>query len=126
MSVLVILVIGFLAGLCAGALGVGGGALIIPGLVLLLGVEQHTAQGVALAVIPFAAVAGTLAHLRQRNVHLGLVARIAPVAMVAALLGAWIAGIIAARFLSIGFGLLLLLIGSKMILSKEEKGVEAL
>ena len=100
--------------------------MIIPGLVLLLGVEQHLAQGVALAVIPLAALAGTLAHLRQGNVCPGLVARIAPVAMVFALLGAWIAGMIEARFLSIGFGLLLLLIGSKMILSKEEKGVEAL
>jgi len=46
--------------------------------------------------------------------------------MTFALLGAWVAGLIAARFLSPIFGLLILLIGSKMILSKEENSVETL
>ncbi len=124
MSIAIAIVIGAFSGICAGMLGVGGGALIIPGLVLILGVEQHLAQGVALTVMPVTAVVGAIAQLRQGNVRTQLVLRIAPISMVFALLGAWIAGLLSARFLSAAFGLLLLLIGFKMIVSKEEGSVE--
>jgi uncharacterized membrane protein YfcA len=47
------LAIGLAAGMLSGFLGIGGGLLIVPALVLLLGFSQHTAQGTSLALLSF-------------------------------------------------------------------------
>ena len=43
--------IGVTAGILAGMVGVGGGIVIVPALVYLFGMDQHTAQGTSLAVL---------------------------------------------------------------------------
>jgi uncharacterized membrane protein YfcA len=50
--------LGILTGLLSGAIGLGGGIIVIPGLVLLMGAGQKLAQGTSLMMlaIPFAAV----------------------------------------------------------------------
>jgi uncharacterized membrane protein YfcA len=61
--------IGALAGLLAGMLGVGGGVLFVPGLVLLVGLTQHEAEATSLlAIIPVALV-GTYRQDRYGNVR---------------------------------------------------------
>ena len=51
------LVIGAVAGITSGLLGVGGGVLMVPGLVLALGTTQHQAHATSLAaIVPIAAV----------------------------------------------------------------------
>jgi len=52
-SILGIMLIGVLAGLLSGLVGVGGGIIIVPALVMLLGLSQHTAQGTTLAMLSF-------------------------------------------------------------------------
>ncbi|MCL2770125.1 MAG: TSUP family transporter, partial [Solirubrobacterales bacterium] len=60
--------IGVLAGMIAGMLGVGGGVLFVPALVLLLGLSQHEAEATSLlAIIPVALV-GTYRQDRYGNV----------------------------------------------------------
>jgi uncharacterized membrane protein YfcA len=56
---------GLVAGAYAGLLGVGGGIVMVPAMVLLLGVDQQVAQGTSLLVIIVAAVAGTVANQRR-------------------------------------------------------------
>lgn len=51
-------VVGVLAGFLSGLFGVGGGILIVPGLVLVLGMEQHRAHGTSLAAIFPIAISG--------------------------------------------------------------------
>jgi len=52
-TVILLIIIGLLAGLLSGLVGVGGGILMIPMLVILLGFTQHQAQGTALfAMLP--------------------------------------------------------------------------
>lgn len=46
-----LVVIGLVAGAFSGMVGLGGGIIIIPALVYLLGVDQHTAQGTSLALM---------------------------------------------------------------------------
>ena len=46
-----LVIIGLLAGLFSGLLGVGGGLVMIPMMVVLLGYSQHEAQGTSLAVL---------------------------------------------------------------------------
>ena len=48
---IILIVIGILAGLLSGVVGVGGGLIMIPLLIILLGLSQHQAQGTSLAVM---------------------------------------------------------------------------
>ena len=49
--IIILVVIGILGGLFSGFLGVGGGVIMIPLMVVLLGYNQHEAQGTSLAVL---------------------------------------------------------------------------
>lgn len=61
--------IGVLAGVLAGMLGVGGGVLFVPALVIILGRGQHVAEGTSLlAIIPVVLV-GAARQRRYRNVR---------------------------------------------------------
>jgi len=55
---------GFAVGLLTGFLGVGGGFMIVPALVLFAGLDTRMAAGTALAVIAFNSVTGSLGQLR--------------------------------------------------------------
>jgi uncharacterized membrane protein YfcA len=51
-----LIVVGVLAGVISGFVGVGGGIIMVPAMVWLLGYSQHQAQGTSLAVIMFPVV----------------------------------------------------------------------
>jgi uncharacterized membrane protein YfcA len=48
MHTIVILLLGLAAGILVGPMGIGGGTVVVPALVYLLGISQHTAQGTSL------------------------------------------------------------------------------
>lgn len=50
-SVLLLLLVGLVAGMLSGFVGVGGGIIMVPAMVWLLGYTQHQAQGTSLAVL---------------------------------------------------------------------------
>ena len=65
-SFLFIVGLGFCAGILTGIMGVGGGVVLVPMVVLLLAVPQHLAQGISmLVIIPTVIVA--IIKLRQAN-----------------------------------------------------------
>ncbi len=49
--IIALIVIGLVAGILSGVMGVGGGVIMIPLMILLLGFNQHQAQGTSLAVL---------------------------------------------------------------------------
>lgn len=49
--IIALIVIGLLAGILSGVMGVGGGVVMVPLMILLLGFNQHEAQGTSLAVL---------------------------------------------------------------------------
>ena len=116
MDIVIGLAVGLVAGVFSGMLGIGGGTITIPGMVLLLEVEQHTAQGVALGAMLLAALVGAFIHRRQKNMDLTMAMWIAPGAVVFSLLGAWAAGAIMAEWLTRVFAIVLLIIGCRMLL----------
>jgi uncharacterized protein len=61
--------IGLAAGVIAGLLGVGGGVLFVPGLVLFLGLDQHHAEATSLLAIVPVALVGTYRQDRYGNVR---------------------------------------------------------
>jgi uncharacterized protein len=116
MHIAIAVAVGLVAGVISGMLGVGGGTISIPAMVLLLGIEQHTAQGVSLAAMMFTALVGAFIHYRQGNVKLNAVFLIAPGAVAFSYLGAWAAGHVTAEWLTRAFAISLLLIGCRMLL----------
>lgn len=115
MSIAIGIGIGLLAGLLAGMLGVGGGVILVPGMVLLMGVEQHTAQGVSLAVITLTVLLGAITHYRQGNVRLRVALCIVPAAVVFSFLGAMVADMIGASMLRQIFGAVVIAMGIFMV-----------
>lgn len=104
------LAIGLVAGFFAGLAGIGGGVVIVPASVLLLGLSQHEAQGTSLVAIVFTALAGTAVNIRNQRVRPvdGLFAGLGGVA--GSLVGSRIALAIEGRTLSLVFGFLVLFV----------------
>lgn len=69
-EILVGVLVGVGAGFIAGIAGVGGGLVIVPASVFLLGLTQHEAQGTSLLAIVFTALSATLVNLRNGRVLL--------------------------------------------------------
>lgn len=84
-----LVLVGLVAGILAGLLGIGGGIVIIPGLVLLAGVDLDTARGTSLLVVLITAATASITTVRsgQANTAVGLWAGLAgaPAALAASL-----------------------------------------
>jgi uncharacterized protein len=67
------LALGILAGILAGMIGIGGGLVIVPALVYLFKMDQHTAQGTSLAVLlPPSGLFAFIEYYRAGHVQVGL------------------------------------------------------
>ncbi|WP_197376577.1 sulfite exporter TauE/SafE family protein [Mycolicibacterium baixiangningiae] len=77
---------GLLVGVLTGLFGVGGGFLIIPALVVVLGVEMSTAIGTSLLIIVANSAAGVFSHLHGISIDWSATAAFVAAAMVAALI----------------------------------------
>jgi uncharacterized protein len=115
-QIVIALGVGLVAGFFAGLAGIGGGVVIVPASVLLLGLDQHQAQGTSLAAIVFTAVAGSIVNLRNRRVRPvdGLLIGVGGV--VGSLIGSQVALLIDGRILSVVFGFLVLYVAVRSLL----------
>ena len=116
-NVVVELLIGLGVGVLSGLLGIGGGVVLVPAMVYLLSVEQHTAQGVSLAVIVPTAVVGAITHYRHGNVLPRLAVGLGLAAVVGAVVGAWLSAMLDDDVLHRAFGALVVFVGARMILA---------
>jgi uncharacterized protein len=104
------LAIGLAVGFFAGLLGIGGGAVMVPMLVMVFTAQglpaehvMHIALGTAMATIVFTSVSSMRAHHAHGAVEWGIVRAIAPGILVGAFCAAIIAGLIAKRPLALMF-----------------------
>ncbi len=109
------LVIGVIAGLGSGLLGIGGGAIMVPAMVLLLGMSQHVAQGTSLAVIIPTALSGSITHFRMGNVRVETAAWLSLGGIVGAAAGALAALTAPDEALRLLFGAYLAFTGIRML-----------
>jgi uncharacterized protein len=107
--------IGVAAGIVAGMLGVGGGIIFVPALVLVLGFQQVNAEATSLLAILPVAVVGTWRQRRYGNVRLrdGLV--IGLLAAGGTVGGVAVANALPQRALEIGFAGLALVIAVQLL-----------
>lgn len=90
LTVLGLIALGLVTGVMAGLLGVGGGVIVVPALMLLFGSSDLIAKGTSLMMMIPTAISGTIGNLRRGNVNLlgGLV--IGLTAIISTPLGAFI------------------------------------
>ncbi|MDQ3812578.1 MAG: sulfite exporter TauE/SafE family protein [Armatimonadota bacterium] len=113
---------GLVAGISAGLFGIGGGIIIVPALVYLLGFSQHKATGTSLAILlPPVGLAAVLEYYRNKNVDI-------PAAIVIALmlfLGGWVGARIAHKLsephLKLAFGVFAVVMGIYTIITALQK-----
>lgn len=98
------LLLGLLVGAYSSAMGLGGGLLTVPLLVLLFGTTLHVAEGTSLAVMIPNSLAGSVAHLRQRTASVPVGRQLALGAVPGAVLGALLALALHSRSLGLVFG----------------------
>src|SRR5439155_1373590 len=109
------ILLGALVGALGGLLGVGGGTILVPILVLGQRIPQHVAQGVSLLMILPTGIVGALSHARHGHIVRALLPGLMAGGAAGALLGALLAHRIEASFLSSLFALLPVLAGLKRI-----------
>ena len=122
MNVLIILglfLVGIIAGYFSGLIGIGGGVIIVPALVLLFGFSQHTAQGTTLALlIPPIGILAVLSYYQKGFVDI----KSAIIICIGFMLGGFIGGKMAVgmsnNLLKNIFGIVLILLGVKMLFFK--------
>lgn len=109
------LLIGLAAGVVAGLLGVGGGALFVPALTLGLGLGQLDAEATSLlAIIPVALV-GAWRQRGHGNVDVRTGVLLGVLAVGGAAGGAVIANVVPERALEIAFGVFLLFVSAQLV-----------
>jgi len=118
--ILVTLLMGLIAGILSGLLGIGGGVVLVPMMVFILGLPQHIAQGISMAVIIPTSLAA-IAHLHKAKlVNYRVAALLAAGSIVGAMISANFAQAIPADILKKVFGCFVIFTGIRMILPKNK------
>lgn len=115
-----LIIIGFLSGIISG-MGIGGGSILIPSLVLFIGLEQIKAQGINLLMFIPTAIVALVIHKRQGNIESKYTKKLIIPGILGSILGALLANSIDAENLRKYFGFFLLAIGLYEFFKKKEK-----
>ena len=107
--------IGVAAGIVAGLLGVGGGVLFVPGLVLFMGLGQHQAEATSLLAIVPVAIVGTINQNRYGNVRRGDALLMGLLSIAGAVGGVALANALSGEALRVGFAVLILLVAAQLV-----------
>ena len=113
-----LILLGGLAGVTSGLIGIGGGIIIVPALVLFFGFSQKLAQGTTLALMvpPLGALAAW-SYYRQGHADIKTAGLICIGFLVGSVLGADLAIRLPAELLARIFGAILVAVGLKMLLT---------
>lgn len=118
-DILICLLIGLCAGILSGLIGIGGGIIIIPALIFLLGFNQHQAQGTTLALmVPPVGILAAWTYYKQGYVNMPIAIIICIGFLFGGLIGAKYATTINGAVLQKIFGTALLITSVKMIFFK--------
>jgi len=118
-TIVLLLIIGIITGVFAGMLGIGGGLVVIPALVMLMGMSQQAAQGTSLAMmLPPIGILAVYNYYKAGHVDI----KFALLLSIAFILGSYFGSKIAVKIpqdiLKKIFGFFLLLVAAKMLIWK--------
>ena len=93
-QIIILLITGIFTGFFSGMMGVGGGTIMVPAMVLLIGFSQHLAQGTSLLVMIPAGSVGAFTHWKLGNVTKKLLIGLVPGIILGTYLGGSFANVI--------------------------------
>jgi uncharacterized membrane protein YfcA len=114
-KVAILIATGLGTGMISGMMGVGGGAIMIPGLVIFAGMEQHLAQGTSLLAMVPIGLTGAFTHYRLGNVAVHLAAGLALGASAGAYFGGSVANLLPELYLRLVFAALGIWMGARYV-----------
>jgi uncharacterized membrane protein YfcA len=107
--------IGLVAGVFSALFGVGGGIIVVPLLVAVVGLSGRAATGTSLAAITLTAAAGATAYGLHGDVKVGAAALVGLPAAFGAVAGVTLQQRLQTRTLMLGFALLLTAVGIRLL-----------
>lgn len=116
--------IAFLIGIAAGILGgmgIGGGTILIPSLIIFMNINQHTAQSINLISFIPAAMVALIHHFKNKNIEIGIIKYLIFPGIFGSITGSLIAIKLNPILLKKLFGAFLFIMGLFEILSVKEK-----
>ena len=117
---LILIAFGVVVGVFSGVMGLGGGSVMIPIMVLAFGMTQQMAHGTSLAVmIPPVALPAVIEYWRHGNVDVRVAAWTAVGVLLGSFFGALVANSIPKESLKLVFGFLLIYVAGYTIFGKE-------
>ncbi len=112
-----LIAIGLVAGFFSALFGVGGGIVLVPLLLLVVGLDGRSASATSLAAIGITALAGTVLYGFEGHVDVGHAALVGLPAAAGAVTGTVIQQRVSVRTLALGFSALLVVIAGWLMLS---------
>ncbi|MCX7831687.1 MAG: sulfite exporter TauE/SafE family protein [Actinobacteria bacterium] len=108
--------IGFSAGMLSGLLGIGGGLVLVPGFLLISGLEAHEATTISLILIFISAVPATAIHSYLGHIDWKLALCFGVLTPIGSYLGSYFASRIEGKRIERSFGFFLIVIGTYFLL----------
>ena len=113
------ILLGLVAGIFSGFFGIGGATILIPALIFFFGLSQHQAQGTTLAImVPPIGLLAAMRYYYSGHIKLGMAAFICAGFFIGGLIGAHFVQNVSDPLLKKMFGVFLLFIAIRMIISK--------
>ena len=116
---MIFILLGLLAGVIGG-MGIGGGTILIPALILLTNISQHQAQGLNLLSFIPAALAASITYFKNKSIEISLFLPLVISGVIGAVLGSLLAVHLPASLLRRLFGIFLIGIGLYELFWKEK------
>jgi len=111
--------IGLLAGILSGFVGIGGGVIIVPALVFLLGLSQHDAQGTSLALmLPPIGILAVMNYYKSGNLNITYAIIVAATFIIGGYFGSKLSLKLEPALVKRVFGIIMLLVSLKIIFTK--------
>jgi len=107
--------VGLAAGMIAGLLGVGGGVIMVPGLVFVLGLSQIEAEATSLLAIVPTAIVGAWRQDRYGNVRRGDAVLLGVLSVGGSAAGVGAANVLPERALRLGFAALMVFVAVQLV-----------
>jgi len=119
LTIIILIIIGLAAGMLSGIAGVGGGVIIIPALIFLLGMTQFEAQGTSLAMmIPPIGILAAFNYYKDGYINWKYAAILAVFFFIGGYFGSKFALNIPQNIVKKSFAVFIILVGVKMFFGK--------
>ncbi|SRR5579871_166598 len=114
---LIIIIVGLVAGILSGLVGIGGGIIIVPALIFFLGFGQHQAQGTSLGILLLpAGIFAVINYYKQGYIDLKVVFILFIGFLIGGFLGSKISLSLSETTIKKIFAVVLVLIAGKMLI----------